>query len=72
LNVDATLNKGFGLPAIKGLGDGPRLEIRASFYNLFNQINLKAIQTDILNEHFGEAQEGLAGRVVELQARFSF
>ncbi len=72
LNVDATLNKGFGMPAIKGLGDGPRLEIRASFYNLFNQINLKNIQADILNEHFGEAQEGLAGRVVELQARFSF
>jgi hypothetical protein len=72
LNVDATLSKGFGLPAVKGLGDTPKLEIRASFYNLFNQINLKLIQADILNEHFGEAQEGLAGRTVELQARFSF
>jgi hypothetical protein len=71
-NVDATVNKAFGFPPIKGLGSAPKLEIRAGFYNLFNQINLKNIQADILNEHFGEAQEGLAGRVIELQARFSF
>ncbi len=72
LNVDATLIKAFGLPAAKGLGQSPKVEIRAGFYNLFNKINLKNIQADILNEHFGEAQEGLAGRTVELQARFSF
>jgi hypothetical protein len=71
-NVDATLLKGFGLPAVKGLGQSPKLEIRANFYNLFNQINLKNIQADILSEHFGRAQEGLAGRVIELQGRFSF
>jgi hypothetical protein len=72
-NIDATVNKAFGLPAIKGVGQTPKVEIRAGFYNLFNRINLKSnIQNDILNEHFGEAQEGLAGRVVELQARFSF
>jgi hypothetical protein len=72
LNVDATLNKAFGLPTVKGLGSTPRVEIRAGFYNLFNQVNLKNIQNDILNEHFGEAQEGLGGRTIELQARFSF
>ena len=71
-NVDATLNKGFGLPAIKGLGTAPRLEIRAGFYNLFNQINLKNIQADILNEHFGEAQEGLAGRVDRAAGQVQF
>jgi hypothetical protein len=71
-NVDATLNKSFGLPAIKGLGQTAKLEIRASFYNLFNKINLKNVQADILNGHFGEAQEGLAGRTIELQGRFSF
>jgi hypothetical protein len=71
-NVDATLNKTFGIPAIRGLGQSPKLDIRAGFYNLFNKINLKNIQADILNEHFGEAQEGLAGRTIELQARFSF
>lgn len=71
-NVDASLIKAFGLPPTKGLGQNPKLELRASFYNLFNQINLKNIQADILNEHFGEAQEGLAGRTIELQGRFSF
>jgi outer membrane receptor protein involved in Fe transport len=71
-NVDATLNKSFGLPAIRGLGQTAKLEIRASFYNLFNKINLKNVQADILNGHFGEAQEGLAGRTIELQGRFSF
>jgi hypothetical protein len=72
LNVDATLNKAFGLPSMPGLGTRARLEIRAGFYNLFNQINLKNIQADVRNEHFGEAQEGLGGRTIELQARFSF
>ena len=72
MNVDATLNKAFGLPSIRGMGSAPKLEIRAGFYNLFNQINLKSIQDDILDSHFGEAQEGLGGRVIELQARFSF
>jgi hypothetical protein len=71
-NIDATVNKAFGLPGVKGLGSTPRVEIRAAAYNLFNKVNLKNIQNDILNEHFGEAQEGLGGRVVELQARFSF
>ena len=71
-NIDATVNKAFGLPGIRGVGSAPRVEIRAGFFNLFNKINLKNIQNDILNEHFGEAQEGLGGRVVELQARFSF
>ena len=72
LNVDATLNKAFVLPGIRGLGNAPRVEIRAAFYNMFNKINLKNIQADILDQHFGEAQEGLAGRTIELQARFSF
>jgi hypothetical protein len=72
LNVDATVNKSFGLPSVRGLGRTPRLEIRAGFYNLFNKINLKNIQADVLDAHFGEAQEGLAGRTIELQARFVF
>jgi hypothetical protein len=71
-NVDATVTKAFGLPAVRGLGQAPKVDIRAGFYNLFNKVNLKNIQADILNEHFGEAQEGLAGRTIELQARFSF
>jgi len=72
LNFDATLSKAFGLPTVRGLGTTPKVDIRAAFYNLFNKINLKNIQNDILNEHFGEAQEGFGGRTIELQARFSF
>jgi hypothetical protein len=71
-NVDATLSKTFGIPAIRGLGPSPKLDVRANFYNLFNKINLKLIQDDILSEHFGRAQEGLGGRTIEMQARFSF
>ncbi len=71
-NIDATLNKAFGLPTAPVLGNAAKVEIRASFFNLFNQMNLNNIQTDILDEHFGEAQEGLAGRSIAMQVRFSF
>ena len=71
-NLDATVAKAFGLPAMPGLGDAAKVEIRASFFNLFNQVNLYNVQNDILDVHFGEAQEGLAARTIEIQARFSF
>jgi hypothetical protein len=35
-------------------------------------VNLSNIQNNILDQHFGEARDGLAGRSMELQARFSF
>ena len=54
------------------LGENAKLEIRANFYNLFNKLNLTNIQTDINNTHFGEAQNALGSRVIEMQARFSF
>jgi len=71
-DVDATLSKSFGLPPMKVLGEGARLEFRANFYNLFNKLNLTNPQTDIMNSHFGEAQGVLGARVIEMQARFSF
>jgi hypothetical protein len=71
-DVDATLSKSFGLPPMKVLGEGARLEFRANFYNLFNKLNLTNPQTDIINTHFGEAQAALGARVIEMQARFSF
>jgi hypothetical protein len=71
-DVDATLSKSFGLPTMKILGEGAKIEFRANFYNLFNKLNLFAPQTDILNAHFGEAQNALGARVIEMQARFSF
>jgi hypothetical protein len=93
-SVDFTLAKAFGLPAAKVIGENAKLEIRANFYNLFNQVNLgplgnQTIGNIILNSNgtqtnpvtgtpngpngsFGQAQFGLAGRVIEGQARFSF
>jgi hypothetical protein len=74
------------------LGESSDLELRANFFNVFNQLNLKtfefgsdattigffdprgANQPGVLtnNPRFGIPTAGLAGRVVELQARFRF
>ena len=70
--VDATLSKSFGIPKLPVLGENAKFEFRANFYNLFNKLNLTNLQTDILNAHFGEAQNALGARVIEMQARFSF
>ena len=78
-DVDATLSKSFGLPPMKVLGEGAKFEFRANFFNLFNKLNLYNPQADIFfcgappcNSHFGEAQNVLGARVIEMQARFSF
>jgi hypothetical protein len=77
-DVDATLSKSFGLPNMKVLGEGAKLEIRANFYNLFNKLNLNgacnwnAIQCDVKNPNFGQSASALGARVIEMQARFSF
>lgn len=71
-DVDATLSKSFGFPNMKLLGENARLEFRANFFNLFNNLNLFNIQGDLTNSHFGEPQQALGARTVEMQARFSF
>ncbi len=90
-SVDFTLGKAFGFPRLPVLGENAKLDIRANFYNLFNQVNFAALPNQTIgNIHvdaltgvqtnpaagatttFGQVQNGLAGRVVELQARFSF
>jgi hypothetical protein len=71
-DVDAALSKSFGLPNMKVIGEGGKLEIRANFYNLFNKLNLANVQPDIMNTHFGQAQNALGARTIEMQARFSF
>jgi len=54
------------------------LDLRINLYNAFNQLNLapfgfQSQSTFIENDtFFGRADRGLAGRVVELQARFEF
>jgi hypothetical protein len=41
--VDFTVAKAFGFPTMKVIGENAKLEIRANFYNLFNQVNLGAL-----------------------------
>jgi len=76
-NVDATLSKAFGLPRMPILGENAQFEFRANFYNLFNNLNLdpsigSSIHNNVTDSLFGEATNALAGRTIELQARFSF
>lgn len=71
-DIDATVSKSFGLARMKIIGENGRVELRANFFNLFNKLNLWNPQNDILNPHFGEAQNALGARVIEIQARFSF
>jgi hypothetical protein len=79
-SIDMTLGKEFALPR-----EGAKLAIRANFFNIFNILNLAPLipataQTDIINNgpagdntgQFGHSSDGLAGRVIEFQARLSF
>ena len=74
----ATLGKDFALLQAGFLHEGSKLSIRANFFNAFNILNLTPLipasaPTDILNPaSFGRPSDGLAGRVIELQARVSF
>ncbi len=70
---DVQLAKAFGLPKMPGLGEGAKLNLQANFYNLLNHENLQNIGTQTIGgPEFGVSQGGLAGRIIELQARFSF
>jgi hypothetical protein len=77
-SIDMTLGKDFALPNRGFLGEEAKLVIRANFFNIFNILNLAPFipataPTDILNTtQFGRAPDGLAGRVIEFQARLSF
>lgn len=81
--VDMSLVKRFGLPSMAFIGESAGLELRANFFNIFNQLNLAPFgffgpsvvlnpNVGATNPQFGKATSGLAGRVIELQVRFSF
>ena len=75
-NIDLSLVKHTRLPFLH-LGEQSDLELRANFFNAFNILNLAPLGffssgTFIENPNFGRADAGLAGRVIELQARFRF
>ena len=72
-SVDMSLAKRTGLPSF--LGEGAFLEVKANFFNAFNKLNLAPFEffaPTIDSRDFGRAQNALAGRVVEFQARFNF
>lgn len=76
-NIDASIAKKFGLPSLKFLGEGASIELRGNFFNLFNKLNLQPFSfgtdnTRIESPIFGQSPGGLAGRVIEFQARFVF
>ena len=76
-STDMTLSKSFSTAGFGHLSESARLELRANFFNVFNKLNLQSFQFDSNATHadrptFGQADSGLAGRVVELQARLSF
>jgi hypothetical protein len=74
--VDMSLAKRFGLPG-GFLSEDANIELRANFFNLFNSLNLTPFNFAdgnlfFTSGNFGQATSGLAGRVIELQARFRF
>ena len=70
--MDLALTKAFGLPTMKVLGEGARIEIRANAFNLFNKINLANIDTNIYDNSFGRAQNALGARTIEGEFHFKF
>jgi len=76
-DLDLSLVKRTVLPSFHVLGENAALELRANMFNALNWLNLAPFgfftpSTDVNNPNFGRATAGLAGRVIELQARFSF
>ncbi len=76
--LDMSFQKSFGLPSMRVLGENARIEARADFFNVFNKLNPTNVSNVIgsnptsPNATFGQALGGLAGRVINLQARLSF
>jgi hypothetical protein len=76
-SLDISLVKRFRLDGLLGMREGSGLDLRANFFNIFNQLNLANFgfgddATFADRSQFGRAQNALAGRTVELQVRFNF
>ena len=73
---------------MKFFGEGAKIQLRMTAYNVFNKLNLtpfvfgsastvvsyfnNSSGVPVANPLFGTATAGLAGRVLELQGRFTF
>ena len=70
--TDLSVGKKFGL-----WSEGSAIDLRFNFFNVFNQLNFAPFASNSNSTHVDRAQfgiptNGLAGRVGEFQARFSF
>src|SRR5262249_32609703 len=45
-DIDTSIGKSFGLPAMKFLGENAKFNFTANFYNLFNKVNLTNVNTN--------------------------
>jgi Carboxypeptidase regulatory-like domain len=67
-NVDLAIMKSFALP-----WEGHRIQFRAEAFNAFNHVNLYNPILDINNTaQFGEFQNAMPARVMQLSMRYSF
>lgn len=81
-STDLSISKRFDLPKGLRISENTGLDLRVNLFNAFNNLNLAPFgfasdstrinNGDNPNLSFGRATTGLAGRVIELQARFSF
>ena len=76
-DTDMSLVKQIPLSGLFGLGEAAHLELRANFFNVFNQLNLSPFifgtsSVTITDPNFGKSGGGLAGRVIEFQGRIRF
>lgn len=71
-DLDLAATKAFGLPSMKILGEGARIEIRANAFNVFNKLNLTNIDSNITDSNFGRANNALGSRTIEGEFHFKF
>ncbi len=71
-DLDLAVTKAFGLPTMKVLGEGARIEIRANAFNLLNTVNLSNIDVNIPDSNFGRAGNALGSRTIEGEFHFKF
>jgi hypothetical protein len=86
-DIDLSFVKSFALPAMPVVGENSKIELRMNLYNAFNKLNLAPFtfgsasttvsyfndsNGPVSNPLFGTALGGLQGRVMELQAVYSF
>lgn len=76
-STDLSISKNFSLAGLAFFGEAAKLDLRFNFFNLFNTLNLNTFtagsgSTQVNSTQFGVATGGQAGRVGEVQARFSF